>query len=313
LGRKEGNGFPGTTSLAFPGSATKRHSRLRKRRMFQSLPDIQAAKKFGTRKDKQLVHVLHYHEAMLFLRKGHFESAVEALTFLINDGVHSDELNTALGMGALLLLPKDAPASGTSGHEVLLRVGEAERLRSEKKYEESAKAYAELAQQFPDFPDIHYAYGRVLLAMENSEAAIAQFREEIRNNPTNVRARLQVASAYYRVDSRAGIPFAEEAVKLQPKYPFGHYLLGLLYFDTGETVRAIPELETASRLAPQEPQFYFALGNAYAKAGRKQEAARARASFIRLQHREGSESGPNAYGEAHNSDPARPQNSAPQP
>ena len=56
-------------------------------------------------------------------------------------------------------------------------------------------------------------------------------------------------------------------MKLQPKYSFGHYLLGLLYFDTGETVRAIPELETASRQAPQEPQFYFALGNAYAKAG----------------------------------------------
>jgi tetratricopeptide (TPR) repeat protein len=62
------------------------------------------------------------------------------------------------------------------------------------------------------------------------------------------------------VYSIAGIPFAEEAVKLQPKYPFGHYLLELLYFDTGETVRAIPELETALRLAPQEPQFYFELG-----------------------------------------------------
>ena len=115
------------------------------------------------------------------------------------------------------------------------------------------------------------------------------------------------------MDSRAGIPFAEQAVKLQPKYPFGHYLLGLLYFDTGETVRAIPEPEAASRLAPQEPQFYFALGNAYAKAGRKQEAARARASFMRLQHREGSESGPTAYGEGHNSDPARLESSAPQP
>ena len=88
---------------------------------------------------------------------------------------------------------------------------------------------------------------------------------------------------------------------------------GLLYFDTGETVRAIPELETASRLAPQEPQFYCALGNAYAKAGRKQEAARARTSFIRVQRREGSESGPTAYGEAHNPNPARPQSSAPQP
>lgn len=114
-----------------------------------------------------------------------------------------------------------------------------------------------------------------------------------------------------RVDSRAGIPFAEEAVKLQPKYSFGNYLLGLLYFDTGETVRAIRNWKL--HCAAQEPQFYFELGNAYAKAGRKQEAARARASFIRLQHRDGSESGSTAYGEAHNPDPARPQNSAPQP
>ncbi|PYX44578.1 MAG: hypothetical protein DMG83_12980 [Acidobacteria bacterium] len=81
-------------------------------------------------------------------------------------------------------------------------------------------------------------------------------------------------------------------------------LLGLLYFDTGET---------AARMAPQEPQFYFALRNAYAKPGRKQEAARARASFMRLQHGQGPESGPTAYGEAHNPDPARLGSSAPQP
>jgi len=50
-----------------------------------------------------------------------------------------------------------------------------------------------------------------------------------------------------------------------------------------------------------------------AKPGRKQEAARARASFMRLQHGQGPESGPTAYGEAHNPDPARLATSAPQP
>ena len=278
-----------------------------------ALRHIEEAKKLGTHKDEQLVHVLHYHEAILLLRKGHFDRAMDALTFLVNDRVHSDELSAALGMGALLLLPKDAPPEATAGHEVLLRVGEAERMRVEKKYDDSAKAYADLAQKFPDFPNIHYAYGRVLLLVQNSEAAIAQFQQEIRNNPEHVRARLQIASAYYRTDSRAGIPFAEEAVKLQPKYPFGHYLLGLLYFDTGDTARAIPQLEGAVRMVPQEPQFYFALGNAYAKAGRKQEAARARASFMRLKHGEGPEPGPSTYGEAHNPDPARLESSAPQP
>jgi len=76
-----------------------------------------------------------------------------------------------------------------------------------------------------------------------------------------------------------GIPFVEQAEKLQPKYPFGHYLLGLLYLDTGDTARAIPRLEAATGMVPQEPQFLFALGNAYAKAGRKQEAARAREPY----------------------------------
>jgi tetratricopeptide (TPR) repeat protein len=79
--------------------------------------------------------------------------------------------------------------------------------------------------------------------IQNPEAAMSEFQQEIENIPTHVRARLRIASAYYRTDSRAGIPFAEQAVKLQPNYPFGHYLLGLLYFDSGDTARAIPQLE----------------------------------------------------------------------
>src|SRR5439155_26937330 len=105
-----------------------------------------------------------------------------------------------------------------------------------------------------------------------ADAAIAQFQQEIKRNPDHVHARLQIASAYYRTDSRAGIPFAEQAVKLQPSYPFAHYLLGLLYFDADDNAQAIPQLEAAVRMVPQEPQFYFALGNAYANAGRRQEA-----------------------------------------
>jgi predicted Zn-dependent protease len=55
-----------------------------------------------------------------------------------------------------------------------------------------------------------------------------------------------------------------------------------LYLDLGDLQRSIPELESAARMVPREPQFQFALGNAYAKAGRKQDAARARAAFRRF-------------------------------
>ena len=56
--------------------------------------------------------------------------------------------------------------------------------------------------------------------------------------------------------------------------------------DAGDIARATPELEAAARMVPREAQFQFALGNAYARAGRKEDAARARAAFVRLRTNE---------------------------
>jgi predicted Zn-dependent protease len=46
--------------------------------------------------------------------------------------------------------------------------------------------------------------------------------------------------------------------------------------------RAIPELEGAEKVFHRDPRVYFALGSAYSRVGRKQDAARARATFERL-------------------------------
>jgi Flp pilus assembly protein TadD len=71
----------------------------------------------------------------------------------------------------------------------------------------------------------------------------------------------------------------------------------LLLADTKNYTRAISELEVAQRALPQEAKVYFALGDAYAHAGRKQEAARARATFLRLSRKKPAESPAAAYGE----------------
>ena len=120
------------------------------------------------------------------------------------------------------------------------------------------------------------------LALDTPEPAIEQFKAEIANNPRHVRARMQIAASYYRVDSAKGIPYAQEVVTIQPDYPFGHYLLGLLYLDLRDVPHAIRELETAARMVPTEPQFQYSLGSAYTQAGRTEDAARARAAFTRL-------------------------------
>ena len=106
----------------------------------------------------------------------------------------------------------------------------------------------------------------------------------------------KIAQALFE-EADAKVKYAEQAVKLDPQRPFGHYILGLLYLDTNNFAGAISELESAKRSYTNVPEVYFALGNAYARSGRKVEAARARATFSRLKALTKKESADDVYGE----------------
>ena len=262
-----------------------------------AITNIKAARALGIQDKDQLENVLMFHEGMLLLRKRDYERAIEALKPLVKQGVQSADLDSALGMAVLLISPKDAPATDSPDHQIVLRAGRAEHASLRKQYDEAKNIYADLAQEVPDFRNVHYAFGRFYLDIQEPEKAVSQFEEEIRRNPQHIRARMQIAAVKYRVDSAAGIPYAAEVVKLEPSYPFGHYMLGLLYFDSVDTAHAIPQLETASRMVPTEAQFLFVLGNAYAKAGRKQDAARTRAAFRKLGATTDAANQPTTYGD----------------
>ena len=60
-------------------------------------------------------------------------------------------------------------------------------------------------------------------------------------------------------------------------------VLGRVLLEIGQVERAIIELEEGVKLAPSSPEMYFALARAYTRAGRKQEATRARETFKKLQ------------------------------
>jgi predicted Zn-dependent protease len=226
-----------------------------------------------------------YHKGLLLLRAWQFESALETLGRLAKQGSTAEEFYQALGMTMLRMKPSDAPPAGSTEAQVVSAIGQAQALAAEKRYDEARQQYQQLVAQSPDFPNIHYAYGRFLLDSRDVDDAIRQFEEEIKRDPNDVNARLQIASVRYREDSAAGIPYAEQAVKLDPKLPLGHYLLGLLYLDTGRAAEAIPELEAAKTFFTNEPRVYFALASAYSKVGRKKEATQARATFTKLNAR----------------------------
>jgi tetratricopeptide (TPR) repeat protein len=247
-----------------------------------ALQHLEVATNLGISPDPELRRVLVYHEAVLLQRSGKFERAQSLLQQLCLEGTVSREIDSTLGITLLRMTAKAPPVAGTPDDTVVASIGHAGCLLGQKKYEDAKTILNTLNTQYPQFPNIHYASGLLLLDTGETQAAVTQFQQEINNDPKHVLARLKIAAAEYKVDSQAGIPFAEEALKLNPQASLGHYLLGLLLLDTGNYQRAIPELETARASFPNEARLYFALGSAYSMAGRKDDAARARATFQRL-------------------------------
>lgn len=247
----------------------------------QALLHIQAGNAKGISGDAQFRQVVLFSEAALLQSMGKFENAQQRLYALCLGGAQAREVTKTLGMTVLRITGK-GPPPGSPEAAVTQQVGEAQCLAGQKKYEDARLRYSSVVSRYPDFPNIHYAYGRFLIEAGDAAAGIDELKGEIAANPSHVIARLQIAAAHYKTDSAAGLRYAEEAVKIDPRIPMGHYLLGLLLLDTGDAVRAIPELEAARKSFPLEAKVYLALGSAYARAGREQDAARARMEFQKL-------------------------------
>ena len=247
-----------------------------------ALKHIQKGANIGLHKDPSLWQVVLFHQGILQQRKGSFQAAQETLEDLCLRGGQGDTLANVFGMTLLRMTSKDAPPPGSKDADIVVRVGRAGCLAGQKKYDEARPAFDAVVKENPNYPNIHYAYGLFLMELRDVAAGVEQFKQEIANNPNHVLARLRIAACLYKEDSAAGIPPAEEAVKLDPALPFGHYLLGLLLLDTDKSDRAIPELEIARKTYSRDPKIYAALGSAYSRVGRKQDAARARATFERL-------------------------------
>ena len=251
-----------------------------------ALKSLLKAEQLGVIKDEQLRKVALYHMGVLELRARKFDDAKETLDQLAKLAVRTKDLIRALGLAVLLIRLQDAPPEGTPGATVVDQAGEAEALLVGKDYERAKQAYIQLTSEFPEYPNLHFAFGRLLLETNETDKAVEQFQLELKRDPDHVYSLLEIAASRYQVDSQDGLPYAEHALKLKPGLPFAHYLVGVLRLDTGDAGGAIPELKVAQSAFPNEPRIYFSLGSAYARIGRKAEAARARAEFARLNAQE---------------------------
>jgi tetratricopeptide (TPR) repeat protein len=250
-----------------------------------ALGNIEASKDLGTDVDPQLRDVVFYHEGVLLQRAGRFIGAQAAFSSLCRGGIRNDDVLRGFGMAALHMRDRSSPA-GSEAAAVVAAIGLAECLAAQKNFDAAKQEFARAIAANPRFPWIHYAFGRELIDGQDIPGAVDEFKAELENSEDRVPVLLQIAAAEYKVDSAGGLPYAEEAVKEAPGVPFAHFLLGLLLMNTGAQDKAVPELETASKGLPRDPKVFWALSSAYQQAGRSQDAARARAVFVRLKQQD---------------------------
>ncbi|MBI1761845.1 MAG: tetratricopeptide repeat protein [Acidobacteria bacterium] len=245
---------------------------------------LQQSKQLGLDSNPDLLRVARYHEATLQLLRGDFETAQRLFTVLNREGLNSQDLLLGMGLAVLRMaaLPKQIEVSARD-REMIRRAGLAQSLFAQLNAADARIEYDRLVADYPKAANVQYAYGRFLIDVRDNDGALAAFEREIANSPTHALARLQIA--YLKLQDKnpaAGIPLAEEAIKLNARLPLGHYLLGRLALETGDAPRAVQELEMAQRLAPNEARVYYSLARAYTKVNRRADADRARETFARL-------------------------------
>jgi tetratricopeptide (TPR) repeat protein len=246
-----------------------------------ALADLQQARGFGI-KDPKVVSIAMFQTALLLNHAGNPEAAFEVLREFATQGKDNPAVIVAFGLSMLRLryMPEEVPAEKREMVQLAGRGGY--HLARGRRTAIGRLALEELVSRYPSEPNVHYAFG-AYIAPEEPEAAIEEFRKELRTSPEHYPAMIQIASLETRRgNAKEAVPIAEQAVKIAPEAPAGRLVLGRALLETGEPVRAIQELEKGASLAPQTADIQFSLARAYQRAGRTEDAERARQEFLRL-------------------------------
>jgi tetratricopeptide (TPR) repeat protein len=243
---------------------------------------LQRSRSLGVNDNSELASVVRYHTALLYIHFEYFENAYDTLVEFVKAGNQSPKVIEAFGLTMLRMpfQPKDIPADQ---REKVLIAGRAGFNMAAHNQEQARAAFDTLLARYPNDPNVHYGFG-VFMLSQDADVALKQFQRELEISPNHFPAMVQMAFEYLKRDQyNDALPLAEKAVQLAPKLYAARNVLGRVLLEVGQVDRSIKELEEGVKLAPSSPEMHFALARAYTRAGRKQDAARERETFKKLE------------------------------
>jgi predicted Zn-dependent protease len=230
----------------------------------------------------ELLSAVLFEAALVLNRTGSHDAAFDVLRAFAREGKDTPTVIVAFGLSTLRLrqMPDEVPPEKREMVRLAGRGGY--HMARARRTALGRLALEELVSRFPSEPGVHYALGSYL-APDDPDAAVEEFRRELRITPDHLESLIQIAHLETRRGAaETALPFAEKAVAMAPDVPAGRLALGRALLEVGRTDDAITQLERAAALAPQSGDVQFALSRAYQRAGRTEAAAHAREEFLRL-------------------------------
>ena len=240
------------------------------------------ARKLGLGGDQPLVLNVAYRMAILWNTAGEFERGAMELKIFNQLNQKNSAVVEALGL-SVLRMPKFPYEIPPAKHDLVMQAGEAGWEQNGQQLADAQKLYRQLVAAYPSEPNVHYAYGYLLGEMWELDQSLSEFERELQITPRNVPAIVQAAVLALRLGQvEKSEKLARGAIVLDPRNYAPHNLLGRILTQRGDNAKGIQELEIATRLAPNNAQAHFNLAQAYQKTGKKEDAKREFAVFMKL-------------------------------
>jgi tetratricopeptide (TPR) repeat protein len=247
----------------------------------RALQHLLESRTLGVGDVPDLASIARYHAAILMSRMEQYEQALETLGEFANEGNDNPRVIEAMGIATLrmAMLPIETPPDR---REMILMAGRASYMMATRNTAAAERAFQALVTRYPETPNVHYAFG-VFLLQEKGEQAIEEFKRELEIQPDHAWSLMQLAFEYLKQGNAAeALPIARQAVAAAPNAFAARKALGQALLETGDVDGAIEELLVGLKLAPLSPGLHFMIARAYQRAGRVEEATRARNEFTRL-------------------------------
>ena len=152
----------------------------------------------------------------------------------------------------------------------------------ERNAKDAIEKFQAVLQEFPSEANIHFRYG-AFLTLDSPEKGLAEIKKALELDPDHIPALVNMAMVNIKQGTpEAGKQYAERAVRVSPGDFATHLALGRILLETENPRDGARELELAAALAPESPEAHFSLAAAYGTLGRKADAAKEHAEFLRL-------------------------------